>query len=52
MKCYICNKEDDLINFNHRYEAYDPCHTCQEVIDDCIAGYGAEDEIPDVQEDT
>lgn len=50
MKCYICDREDDLISFDRAYETFNPCHTCQEVIDDCIAGYGTEDEVPELEE--
>lgn len=45
MKCFICNREDDLISFDRVYGDYGPCTTCAAVIQDCLDGY---EDIPDV----
>lgn len=39
MRCYICDKEDDAISYDRRYQEYSPCGACQEVIYECLMGY-------------
>lgn len=41
MKCFICDRtlEDDQVHYNEEHQDYDPCPTCQQVIDDLLASY-------------
>lgn len=34
MRCYICNCDQSNISFNALHNDFDPCHTCQEIIND------------------
>lgn len=40
MRCYICNREDDLISFDHRDDKPGPCRVCLEVIYDTLDSFG------------
>lgn len=54
MRCFICDRilNEDQVHYNEEHEDFDPCPTCQQVIDDLLAAYGdqasiAEDEFSD-----
>lgn len=34
MKCYICDREDQGISWNSLHKDFNPCFTCQAVIND------------------
>lgn len=44
MKCYICDREDDLIGFDYATESYNPCSTCLAVIADCLGDFEEDEE--------
>lgn len=47
--CAICDKDDDLITFDVKRQQFTPCGTCQSAIQDCLDGYGDDEELePDV----
>lgn len=50
MRCFICDKSLNEINFNRDHEDIDPCPECILVIQDTVAGFHdrtsvAEDEL-------
>lgn len=49
MHCYICDREDDLITFDHDTAQYGPCTVCKEVITECLESFDEPlDEVIDV----
>jgi hypothetical protein len=43
MKCYICDREDDLIIYDKIAGGYSPCTTCQEAINECLEAFEEEE---------
>lgn len=43
IKCDICDREDSLISYDIQTKKFSPCTVCQEAINECLDGYGAED---------
>jgi hypothetical protein len=50
MHCYICDKQDDLIQFDKATQEYGPCSVCMAVIQDCLDDFAAIDPVPDDDE--
>lgn len=42
MRCYICDREDDLITYDEHYGCFNPCKQCEDVIADCLADFEEE----------
>ena len=40
MKCFICDRSDDLITYDKVRQEYGPCTVCQAIIQETIEGYG------------
>lgn len=52
MRCYICDAAltDAEVSFNKKHGDWDPCVTCQEVIDDVFSTSLTEEEIDEAIE--
>lgn len=44
MHCYICDKQDDLIQFDKATQEFGPCSVCLAVIQDCLDDF-KDDEV-------
>ena len=36
MRCYICDREDDLIVFDKGHQEFGPCTVCQAIIQETL----------------
>jgi hypothetical protein len=43
VRCYICDRDDDLITFDKITQSYSPCTVCQEVINECLETFEEEE---------
>lgn len=48
MRCFICDRVIDEPNFNADHNDYEPCETCQRVIEETVGQFEAR---PSVDED-
>ena len=39
MRCYICNREDDVITYDKIHKEYGPCVVCQAAIEEVLMDY-------------
>lgn len=39
MRCYICNRSDDLIVIEQHTQQTGPCTVCQQAINECLEEY-------------
>jgi cytidine deaminase len=46
MKCFICDREDDLISYDKTYHEFTPCSVCQAIINETLEEWEDVDEIP------
>lgn len=44
MKCYICDRDDDLISFDREHVEFSPCVVCQAAIAECLEEFENEEE--------
>lgn len=44
MKCYICDRDDDLINFDWDQQEFGPCTVCQAIIEETLEDFEEPDE--------
>lgn len=44
MHCYICDKQDDLIQFDKVEQCYGPCSVCMAIIQDCLDDFADPEE--------
>lgn len=52
MRCYICNSTLDNPQWSHTHKDWEPCSTCQEVIDNVFEDLLEEEEdITDYEEE-
>ena len=42
MRCFICDRVIDEVQYNSDHKDYDPCETCLAVITDLVQGYDEE----------
>ena len=47
MHCYICDKQDDLIQYNKVQQEYGPCPVCMAIIQDCLDDFADPEEEAD-----
>lgn len=45
MRCFICDREDDLISFDKVEGKFSPCGDCQRAIEECLDGYDHADAV-------
>lgn len=45
MRCYICDRIDDLISYEKLTHEYTPCVVCQAIIQQTIEEYDTEDQF-------
>jgi hypothetical protein len=43
VRCYICDRDDDLITFDKTTQSYSPCTVCQEAINECLETFEEEE---------
>jgi hypothetical protein len=39
MHCYICDKQDDQIQFDRATQSFGPCPVCLAIIAECVADF-------------
>ncbi len=44
MRCYICDRDDDLINFDKVRGEFGPCTVCQAIIEQTLEEFDEPDE--------
>jgi hypothetical protein len=44
MRCYICNREDDLITWDRRHQDFGPCMVCEAIIQETLEEFGYDTE--------
>jgi len=42
-RCYICNREDDLITYDKARKEYGPCTVCQAIIQEALDEFKEEE---------
>jgi hypothetical protein len=47
MHCYICDKQDDGIQFDKVTQEYGPCLVCLAIIQDCLDDFKDDEKVDD-----
>lgn len=50
MRCYICDRNDDLIHYDRVHQEYGPCTVCQAIIQETLEEFETEADTEDLFE--